>query len=383
MSIPVLDLNPIHAPLQAEIDAAMQRVARSATFIQGPDVAAFEREMVAFLGGRDLHAVGCANGTDALVLALLALGVGAGDEVIIPAFTFIATGTSVLHTGARPVLADIDPATFNLSIDDALARLTPRTRAVMPVHLFGRPFDVHRLRAALDDRGRDDVMIVEDAAQGLGGLLRGEPVCTLTEAGCTSFFPSKNLGGFGDGGMVYTRSAETAARLRMLCSHGSKVKYFNEILGFNSRLDTLQAAVLRVKLPHLRSWCDERRRHAAGYAELFGAAKLGDAVRLPAGDDATAGIHHTYNQYTLRVADRDGLQAHLKQRGIGTMIYYPRTLAEQPVFASLGVAPAEVPHSTAACAEVLSIPVFPGMTPEQRAEVAAAIASFYHGSTAS
>lgn len=370
MNIPVLDLTPIHEALAAPIEEAILRVVRSQQFIMGPDVAALESEMADFLGG-SVHCIACANGSDALILAMLAFGIGPGDEVIVPAFTFVSTATSVQWTGATPVFADIDADSFNLSVNSTIEQITSATRAVIPVHLFGRPADVHELRLALDNIGRDDILILEDAAQGLGARLDNAPVCTIGDAGTISFFPSKNLGCFGDGGMVAVRDAAVATRLRMLTQHGSRVKYFNELIGYNSRLDSIQAAILRVKLPHLRAWCDERRANAEHYRALFASASL--RLGLPADDGSDGRFHPIYNQFTIRVGERDALQQYLKEKGIGTMVYYPRTLAEQPCFAALRPDLGAVPVSTAACREVLSLPIYPGLAAEAREAVVEAI----------
>lgn len=373
MQVPLLDLHVLYERQRAEIDAAMRDVVTRQSFILGPDVEAFEREVETFLGG-DVHAVGVSNGSDAIVLALLAAGIGPGDEVIVPAFTFVSTGTSVAVVGATPVFADVEVDSLNIDPASIAERLTPRTRAVIPVHLFGRAADVTAIDRVLADAGRDDVLVIEDAAQALGARLDGRPVMTLAPLATTSFFPSKNLGCFGDGGLVVARDAETAERLRMLRTHGSKQKYFNELVGYNARLDALQAAILRVRLPALPGWCDERRANAARYREAF--ADLAEHIALPAGD-GDGRFHHIVNQFTIQVRDRDGLARHLTEHGVGSAVYYPRTLAEQPCFAHLGADPDQVPVSRSACHHVLSIPVFPGLSPEQQRYVVDTVRAFF------
>lgn len=374
MQVPLLDLHVLYDRQRDAIDAAMRDVVERQSFILGPDVDAFEREVEAFLGG-GVHAVGVSNGSDAIVLTLLAAGIGPGDEVIVPAFTFVSTGTSVSVVGATPVFADVEPASLNLDPASVAAHLTPRTRAVIPVHLFGRGADVPAIDRALAEAGRTDVLVIEDAAQALGARVDDRPVMTLAPLATTSFFPSKNLGCFGDGGLVVARDAEMAERLRMLRTHGSKQKYFNELVGYNARLDALQAAILRVRLPALLGWCDERRANAARYREAF--ADLGEHLVLPAGDGPDGRFHHIVNQFTVQVRDRDALQRHLAEHGIGSAVYYPRTLSEQPCFAHLGSDPDAVPVSRAACHHVLSIPVYPGLTADQQSWVIDTVRAFF------
>lgn len=380
MSIPLLDLQVLHARQDAQIQAAIQRVLLHQGFILGPEVAQFEAQVAQYLvesgGGAHVEAIGVANGSDALILAMLGLGVEAGDEVILPAFTFVSTGTSVALIGARPVFADVDDQTFNLDIPHTLSLVTPKTRAVIAVHLFGRSADIPALRAGLDAMRRPDIRIIEDAAQALGARLDGHPVCTMGDAGCISFFPSKNLGCYGDGGMVTTPHAEVADRIRMLRAHGSKKKYYNELLGYNSRLDALQAAILGVKLPALDGWCAERRANAQTYRELFDAAGLAQVI-LPQGDGQPPRFHHIYNQFTLRVTERDALETWLKDHGIGTAVYYPRALSTQPCFDQLNLPQGTTPVSDRLATEVLSVPIYPGLVAEQQRTVVDTIAAFY------
>jgi len=371
MSIPLLDLGVLYTRQREAIQKALLDVAEHGAFIKGPEVGLFEDECAAWLG-HGAHVIGVANGSDAIVLALLALGIGPGDEVVCPAFTFVSTATSVSLVGATPVFCDVDAATFNVTTASMMERVGPQTKAVIPVHLFGRPVDVPDLRRALDAAGRDDVRIIEDVAQAFGAWVRGQRVSTFGDAATLSFFPAKNLGAFGDAGGVVTPHEDVADRVRMLGQHGSRVKYENVEIGYNSRLDTIQAAVLRVRLPALDGWIDERRANAARYDAAF--ADLDpERVALPLGDDPSIELVHSFNQYTLRVADRDGLHAELREAGIGSAIYYPRTLAEQACFASLDPDPDAVPVSRDLCKQVLSIPIYPGLPADHQAAVIDAI----------
>ena len=359
--IPVLDLAPEIAEIRAELDAAWSRVLASGHFILGPEVEAFEREMAAYLGVR--HAVGVASGTDALVLALRAAGVGPGDEVIVPTFTFFATAESVSVLGATPVLVDVEPGGFGLDPEQVARAVGPLTRAIVPVHLFGLAADLDPVLALATERG---IAVVEDVAQALGGTLAGRKLGTLGRAGAFSFFPSKNLGGFGDGGLVATDDDEVAASVRMLRAHGSRRKYFNEAIGYNSRLDALQAAILRAKLPRLDAWNEGRRAAAARYGALLAGVP---GLALPEGRPGAVPVHH---QYTVRVTGgrRDGLREALAARGIETMVYYPRCMHELPVYARPGLA---FPRAEAASREVLSLPIWPRIDGSVQERVAAAV----------
>lgn len=362
--VPLLDLRAQYASIRDEIRAAIDRVCDSQQFILGPEVEAFEREAAAFLGVR--HAVGVSSGTDALLVALWALGVGPGDEVIVPAYTFFATAGAPARLGARPVFADVEPESLNLDAAEVRARLTPRTKAIVPVHLFGRPADLEPLEGL-------GVPVVEDAAQAIGARdAKGRAAGTAGRAGCFSFFPSKNLGGFGDGGMVVTDDAALAERLRILRVHGMNPKYHHREVGGNFRLDALQAAVLRVKLRHLPRWTAARRERAERYRRLFREAGLEGRVRLPA--DAPG---HVYHQFVIRAAERDRLRVHLERAGIGTEIYYPVPLPHQRCFAGLGHRPGEFPVSEAAARESLALPIYPELTEDQQRAVAAAVAEYY------
>ncbi len=359
-AIPILDLAPELAEVGPELDQAWKRVVASGHFILGPEVEAFEREVAAWLGVR--HAVGVNSGTDAIVLALRALGVGPGDEVVTPAFSFFATAESVSAVGATPVFVDIDPETYALRPDLAARAVTARTRAILPVHLFGHAADMEPLLALARERG---IPVVEDVAQAFGGEALGRKLGTLGRLGAFSFFPSKNLGCLGDGGLVATDDDEAAATVRMLRAHGSRTKYLNEAIGYNSRLDALQAAVLRVKLPRVAAWNEARRAAARRYhALLAGIPGLALPVERP-------GVVPVYHQYTVRVAGgrRDALREALAADGIGTMIYYPRALNELPVYPAAG----RFPEAERAAREVLSLPIWPRIAPEVQERVAAAV----------
>lgn len=371
MAVPLLDLKAQHAAIRDEVLAALMPIVDGQTFILGAPVERLERE-VAELSGT-AHAIGCANGTDAILLALRALDIGRGDAVVTTPFTFFATAGAIHNVGARPVFADIEPGTFNLSVAAAAdaVRATPDARAVIAVDLFGQMAPMEQYARALP-RG---FAIIEDAAQSIGASRTvGDAVVhagELATIGTFSFFPSKNLGGYGDGGMVVTQSDDLAMRLRRLRTHGGLKTYIHDEVGYNSRLDALQAAVLSAKLPHLEAWSAARRRNAALYDAAF--ADL-DGVRTPAIDPANTSI---YNQYTLRVERRDQLQAYLQARGIGSSVYYPLPLHLQPCFAYLGYKAGDFPESERAAREVISLPVFPELTDAQRDEVISTIRSFY------
>ena len=311
-AVPLLDLGAQYAPLRDEILAAVTRVCDSQRYITGPEVAALERELARMLGVD--HTIGVSSGTDALLVALMSLGIGPGDEVITSTYSFFATAASVVRLGARPVLVDIDPATYTIDPDAVAAALTPRTRAIMPVHLFGLSAD---LDALLTIATRAGVPIIEDAAQALGATYRRRPVGTLGAFGCFSFFPSKNLGAFGEAGLVITNDRALAAEALLLRSHGMEPKYYHHRVGGNFRIDELQAAVLRVKAPRLAAWTEARRLNASRYRRLFEAAGLADRILLPA---EPSDRRHIYNQFVIRTADRDALKQHLDRRGIGNEI---------------------------------------------------------------
>lgn len=369
MKIPMLDLPAQLATFRDEVLAAMTRVVDSQWFIMGPEVTGFEAELAAYAGVDD--AVGVSSGTDALLVALMDLGIGPGDEVVTTPFSFFATAGVVARLGATPVFADIDPRTFNLAESTMRAALTSRTRAVIPVHLYGQFCDLGEFYT---EAGRPPV--IEDAAQALGARFRGQMVGHFGEYACVSFFPAKNLGAFGDAGGVLCRDSARAERVRILRLHGSKPKYYHHVVGGNFRLDALQAAVLRVKLPHLDTWADGRRENARIYRQLFAESGLVERglVTLPyVHPDA----HHVYNQFVIRVPQRDALREHLSGRGISSMVYYPGPLHLQPCFAELGYGPGDFPEAEKACAEVLALPVYPELDAAQLGRVVAEVADFF------
>jgi dTDP-4-amino-4,6-dideoxygalactose transaminase len=368
MSVPLLDLRAQHATIRADVVAAATTVIDEQAFILGERVAMLEREIAALSHTR--HAVACASGTDALLLAFRALDIGRDDEVIAPTFTFFATAGAIHNIGARPVFCDIDPRTFNINPESAAAVRTVRTKAVVPVDLFGQVAPLEHVAARLPG-----LPIVEDAAQSIGARRKVGGVWRvageLATIGTLSFFPSKNLGAFGDGGMMLTQDDALQQRLMRLRMHGGTRLYFHDEVGFNSRLDALQAAVLRVKLTHLATWSDGRRSNAAYYSAAF--ADVPDIV-TPYVDPAS---EHIFNQYTIRVPRRDALMAHLKAKGIGHSVYYPLPLHLQPCFSYLGYKEGACPEAERAAKEVLSLPIYPELTVAQRDEVVAAVRGFH------
>lgn len=357
MSIPLLDLKAQYASVRPEIDDAISQVIDGTSFIGGPKVKELEEEIAAFCGTK--FAVGCASGTDALILALEALGVGAGDEVITTPFTFVATAESISQVGAKPVFVDIEPLTYNIDPSLIETAVTERTKAIMPVHVFGQAADMDPI---VETARANSLKVVEDACQAIGGSYRGMPIGSIGDAAAFSFFPSKNLGCAGDGGMITTDDealAQTTAKLR---THGTGKKYYHDLLGHNSRLDALQAAILLVKLPHLREWNSLRRRKAAVYDRL-----LADApVVTPARADYA---EHVYHLYIIRTSRRDVVTQALTDAGIGTGVYYPAPLHMQEVYRELGHKKGDLPVSEAACEETLALPLFPEITEEQQRRV--------------
>jgi len=364
--VPLLDLARQWETLEAEVLAEVKRVFHEGDFILGKRVAELEKELAAYC--QVPHAVGCASGTDAILLALRCLGVGAGDEVVTTPYTFFATAGAVWNCGAKPVFADIDPATFNLDPRAAEAAVTPRTKALLPVHLYGRCAPMDALVALGAKRG---MPVIEDAAQAIGAEDRGRRAGSMGDAGTLSFYPSKNLGGAGDGGMVVTRRAELAEKLRKARNHGSANRYVHEFVGTNSRLDGLQAAVLRAKMVRLESWHAGRAARARRYGELLRGVAGVVTPSLPADG------RHVWNQYILRCERRDALKEHLAAKGVGTAIYYPIPLHLQECFLPLGGREGQFPHSERAAKETLSIPVFAEMTDAEQDHVAGAIRDFY------
>lgn len=368
MPVPLLDLRAQHARIKDDVVSALLRVVDDQLFILGKPVEQLEAAVAELSHTR--YAIGCASGTDALLLALRALDIGRGDEVVTTPFTFFATAGTIHNVGATPVFADIDPDTFNLSPERAAAAVTSRTRAVIPVDLFGQMAPLEALAAALPD-----LPIIEDAAQAIGARRKigGAWVMAGERAtiGTFSFFPSKNLGGYGDGGMMVTQDERLATRLRRLRTHGGSTQYVHDEVGYNSRLDAIQAAVLLAKLPHLAEWSAARRAHACYYDAAFADVP---EVRTPVIAEENESI---FNQYTLRVERRDALQAHLKAKGIGTAIYYPLPLHMQPCFAYLGYREGSCPEAERAAREVISLPVYPELTQAQQDETIAAVRAFY------
>ena len=366
MTVALLDLTRQYATLRDEMRTVLDQVCDSQRFILGPEVEAFEAESARALGVE--HAVGVSSGTDALLVALMALGVGPGDEVILPTFTFFATAGVVQRLGARPVFVDIDETDYCLDPAGVASQLTACTKAVIPVHLFGQSAHLDRLREVAGE-----VPIVEDCAQSWGASFNGRLVGGIGQLGAFSFFPSKNLGGFGDGGLVTTNDGELAGVLRSLRMHGQTRSYLHDTVGGNFRLDALQAAVLRVKLPHVTDWIEARRRNAARYRSLFAAAGL-EEVQLPAD---VPGRGHTYNQYVVRASRRDELRSFLVERGIGCAVYYPLPLHLQPCFADLGYKQGDLPVAEAASHEVLALPVYPELREDEQQQVVDTVRDFY------
>jgi dTDP-4-amino-4,6-dideoxygalactose transaminase len=366
--VPLLDLRPQYEALREEILAAVTRVCDSQRYIMGPEVEALESDLASRLGVR--HAVAVSSGTDAVLVALMAHDVGPGDEVVTSTYSFFATAGSIVRLGATPVLVDIDPATFNVDPEAVARAITPRTKAIMPVHLFGLSADMD---AILDEASRSGVRVIEDAAQAIGATCKDRTVGGLGLAGCFSFFPSKNLGAFGEAGLVTTNDEAFATRVRTLRDHGMKPKYHHQMVGGNFRMDALQAAVLRVKAPHLSTWTEARRLNAARYVRLFRDAGLHDRVVLPI---EPRDRRHIFNQFVIRAADRDGLKRHLDAVGIGNEIYYPVPFHLQPCFADLGYKAGDLPEAERAARETLALPIYGELTLEQQQAVVQAIADF-------
>jgi len=356
MKIPLVDLTAQYRRLKPELDAAIQRVLDRGQFILGPEVEALEREIAGYCGTR--QAVAVASGTDALELSLRACGIGPGDEVITTAFSFFATAEAILTVGATPVFVDIDPATYTLDPAQIEAALGPKTKAILPVHLYGHPC---RMEAIMRLATQHRLRVIEDCAQAIGAADRGRRVGSFGVAGCLSFFPSKNLGAYGDGGMVVTSDAKLEARIRLLRTHGSRAGYLHAVLGKNSRLDELQAAILRVKLPHVEAWNQARRRHAQTYRRLIEHAGLGDHVVLPQVQPDCA---HVYHLYVVRCRQRDAVMEGLKRRGIGAQVYYPTLIPHQEALKTLPLRSRSFPVAAQIAAEVLALPMYPELSEE-------------------
>lgn len=370
-AVPLLALDRQYAVLREQIQAALARVCDSGRFVLGPDVAELETELARILGVP--HAISCASGSDALLLALMAIGVGAGDEVVLPSYTFFATASAVTRLGATPIFADIDPTTYLVDPADVRRKLSRRCRAIIPVHLFGRTADMDALLPIAADAG---VPVVEDAAQSILSTWHGRCSGALGDVGCFSFYPTKNLGGAGDGGFLTTTRDDLAATLRLLRVHGMEPRYYHDLIGINSRLDSLQAAILRVKLPHLDAWTTQRQENAARYAELFAGYDLAGQVTAPT--DEPRG-RHVWNQYVIRVAGgrRDELRKHLATCNVGTEIYYPVPLHLQKCFAHLGWHKGDLPATEQAAEETLALPIFPELRADEQRTVVARIAEFF------
>jgi dTDP-4-amino-4,6-dideoxygalactose transaminase len=393
--VPLLDLKAQYAALREEIRAAIDRVADAQHFILGPEVEALEKEIAAY--SQCEFGIGMSSGSDALLVALMAIDLKPGDEVITSTYTFFATAGAVSRLNAKPVLVDIDPLTYNIDPAQVEAAITDRTRAIIPIHLYGQVADMDPI---MEIARRHNLIVIEDAAQAIGSESRGRRAGSIGDMGCFSFFPSKNLGGFGDGGMITTNNAELAKKIKLLRNHGYSPKYYNKIVGGNFRLDAIQAAILRVKLKYLDQWTEARQRNAATYRRLFEEAELsikpaavaglhgsGDAanrladlsgVVLPA---ETPGGRHIYNQFVIRSGHRDELMKYLKDRKIGTEIYYPVPMHAQECFADLNYQAGDFPLSESAAAETLALPIYPELTEEMIATVVDAIADFYKSRT--
>ncbi len=384
MPVPLLDLKIQYQAFKTEIDAALIRVAESQACILGPEVDALERELEAYLGVK--HAIGVSSGTDALLMAMMALNIGPGDEVIVPTFSFFATAGCVARLNATPVFVDVDNVTYNIDVDLVRKAITPRTKAIVPVHLFGQAADMDALMAL---SAEFNIPIIEDAAQAIGTQTAdGRRVGSIGHIGCFSFYPTKNLGAFGDGGLVTTNDDAMAVRLKQIRNHGMEPRYYHKIMGGNFRLDAMQGAVLRVKLPHLPSWHAARRKNAALYTKLFteagvssgpGSTSFGpnDLVLLPkAVHEGTSADNHIFNQFTIRSAHRNALRAHLAELGIGSEIYYPVPFHRQECFASLNCNDQDFPISDCLAATVLALPIYPELPEAHIHEVVNAIVAF-------
>jgi dTDP-4-amino-4,6-dideoxygalactose transaminase len=364
-----LDLVQQFEQIRAEVMRAVAQVFETQRFVLGPEVEQLETEIANYLGCR--FAIACASGTDALILALLTVGIGPGDEVITTPFTFVATASAIARLGARPVFVDIDPDTYNLDPPKLAAALSSKTRAIIPVHLFGLAADMQPI---MDIATKHGIPVIEDAAQAIGASYHGKNLGSIGAMGCFSFFPSKNLGGAGDGGLVTTQEPDHADRLRLLRVHGSPRRYEYQVLGMNSRLDALQAAILRVKLKYLNEWTEQRRRNAERYRDFLSHLHGSGHVVLPREPYRT---RHVYNQFTIRCKKRDALRAHLRQKGIPTEIYYPHPLHLQHAFRYLGYKEGSIPQAESMAREVVSLPVYPELSEGQQRLIAGAVASFY------
>lgn len=372
-SLPSFDLSRNWKRVRGETLEAVHKVLDSQHFILGPEVDSLERDISSYLGIK--HSAGCASGTDALLIALMALGIGPGDEVITTPYSFFATVSCITRVGATPVFADVDPETYNISPEEIIEKISDRTRAVIPVHLFGQMAPVEKFSSELTSRG---IFLVEDCAQAIGAtrMIEGKikRAGTIGEIGCFSFFPTKNLGGFGDGGLLSTNSDELEDRIKSLRVHGSGKQYFHDEVGLNSRLDELQAAILRVRLRHLETWNEERRAVDERYRLLFAENDLTEWVKPPAEEE---GNRHVFHQYVIRCKQRDKLKNWLSEKGITSRVYYPLSLHLQPCFSFLGYGKGEFPVSESLSLETLALPIFPEILPEEQERVVSSMAQFY------
>ncbi len=373
-AVPFFDLARQSRPLRQKIVTALARVCDSGQFVLGPECAQLEESLAEYCQAK--HAVVCASGSDALLLALMGCGVESGDEVLLPSYTFFATAGAVWRLGARPVFVDINPRTYCIDPEIAESLITSRTKAILPVHLYGQCADMQTLT---DIARRHELKVIEDAAQAIGSELQGRRAGTLGDVGCFSFYPTKNLGSFGDGGFMTTEDDELCQRLKMLRVHGETKQYHHQIVGFNSRLDSFQAAVLNAKLPHLEHWITRRQANARYYDRLFREGGLHEFITLPEVADER---RHVWNQYIIRVPNgrRDALRKHLTQQNIGTQIYYPVPMHEQPCFASLGYELGRLPETESAARETVALPIFPELTAHEQQQVVAQIATFFESS---
>jgi dTDP-4-amino-4,6-dideoxygalactose transaminase len=369
VNVPLLDLKAQYRIIKSEVLSAIEAVCEEQGFVLGPRVSAFEEVIARYVGSR--YAIGCASGSDALLLSLMAMGVKAGDEVITVPFTFFATAGAVSRLGAKPVFVDIQADTFNIDPDHIERAITPRTKAIIPVHLFGQCADMTAINEIAQ---RKNVRVIEDACQAIGAAQGGKRAGVLGDTGCLSFFPTKNLGGFGDGGLITTNHQALADSMAMLRVHGSQVRYLHEAVGINSRLDALQAAILQIKLKYLDQWTEGRRQNAERYQQLFARTKHADRVALPL---TRHGNFHVYNQFTVRAPKRDELRAFLKEKGVGTEVYYPLPMHLQNCYRDLGYQKGSFPLSEQAAEEVMSLPIYPELAEAQQAYVVDMIAEFY------